>query len=124
VDESAVCLVSLCQGDAAPMVQQLLAPLLACFTAAWAADTDKDNPYAQEENHYLFRSFLSLMAAVVTNNLVDVLLSQDQGVQQQALDWVIQGTYHDPDPTVITHPKCPNYSIICFFSVFKAVRSL
>lgn len=77
-----------------------MAPTLATFTAAWAADTDKDNPYAQEENHYLFRSFLGLMSAIVTNNILEVLLSQEPHTLQQALDWVIQGTFHDPDPTV------------------------
>ncbi|XP_034230786.1 exportin-T-like isoform X1 [Thrips palmi] len=85
--------------DAASLVQQLLAPTLAIFTAAWAADTDKDNPYAQEENHYLFRSFLGLISAIVTNNILEVLLAQEPHTLQQALDWVIQGTYHDPDPT-------------------------
>lgn len=77
-----------------------MAPTLAIFTAAWAADTDKDNPYAQEENHYLFRSFLGLISAIVTNNILEVLLAQEPHTLQQALDWVIQGTYHDPDPTV------------------------
>lgn len=61
---------------------------------------EPNDQQALRERQLLRRQYFQFIAAIVTNNVTDVLAAQDPNVLQEVMMTVIQGSVDFPDPVV------------------------
>ncbi|XP_076358684.1 exportin-T-like isoform X2 [Tachypleus tridentatus] len=79
-------------------LQHIFMPLVTAIFNALAVPIDENDQEAQRERHVLQRSYFLFIAAIVTNNITEVLASQDMQSMEQVLQTIIQGAVDFPDP--------------------------
>ncbi|XP_022238268.1 exportin-T-like isoform X1 [Limulus polyphemus] len=86
------------QKEIVPFLQRIFMPLVTAIFKALAIPTVENDQQAQRERQVLQRSYFQFIAAIVTNNVTEVLASQDMQSMEQVLLTIIQGAVDFPDP--------------------------
>ncbi|XP_071034298.1 exportin-T isoform X4 [Parasteatoda tepidariorum] len=84
--------------DVVPFVHQIFLPFVSAIFNALSLPIDENDQPAQNERHLLQRSYFLFIAAIVTNNISEVIVSQDTQNFERILLTVIQGAVDFPDP--------------------------
>ncbi|GAB6029893.1 hypothetical protein CHUAL_005594 [Chamberlinius hualienensis] len=85
------------QKEVVPFLQQVFKPLVTVIACALEASIDVDDQQAVRDKQTLRRSYFSFIATIVTNNVTDVLSSQDFQVVNRVLEEVMHAVDF-PDP--------------------------
>ncbi|XP_067120441.1 exportin-T-like isoform X2 [Centruroides vittatus] len=86
------------QKEIVPYLLRIFMPLVSAIFAVLAVPIDENDQQAQRERQLLQRSYFLFIAAVVTNNVTEVIASQDMQNLEQVLLTIIQGAVDFPDP--------------------------
>ena len=80
----------------------MFTPMVQTIFQALAAPIESNDQQAIREKQLMQRQYFHFIAAIVTNNLTEVLSSQEPVVLQEVMRTVMQGAVEFPDPVVNT----------------------
>ncbi|XP_054710680.1 LOW QUALITY PROTEIN: exportin-T-like [Uloborus diversus] len=100
--------------EVVPFIQQIFMPFVTAIFNALLVPIDENDQPAQSERQLLQRSYFLFIAAIVTNNITEVIAAQDMQNLEQILLTVIQGAVDFPDP--VAQKTC--------FSILKKIVDL
>lgn len=83
-----------------PFLKQMFTPMVQGVFRALQVPIEPNDQIAIRERQLLRRQYFQFIAAIVTNNVTDVLAAQDPTVLQEVMMTVIQGSVDFPDPVV------------------------
>ncbi|ODM97182.1 Exportin-T [Orchesella cincta] len=86
------------QKEVVPFLKQMFTPMVQGVFAALQVPIEQNDLQAQRERQLLRRQYFQFIAAIVTNNVTDVLSAQDPNVLNEVMMTVIQGSVDFPDP--------------------------
>ncbi|CAL8134628.1 unnamed protein product [Orchesella dallaii] len=86
------------QKEVVPFLKQMFTPMVQGVFTALQVPIEQNDLQAQRERQLLRRQYFQFIAAIVTNNVTDVLSAQDPNVLNEVMMTVIQGSVDFPDP--------------------------
>ncbi|XP_055934059.1 exportin-T-like [Argiope bruennichi] len=81
-----------------PFVQEIFMPFVTAIFNSLSVPIDENDQPAQSERQLLQRSYFLFIAAIVTNNITEVIAAQSMQNLERVLLTVIQGAVDYPDP--------------------------
>uniref|UniRef100_A0A2R5L8T3 Exportin-T n=1 Tax=Ornithodoros turicata TaxID=34597 RepID=A0A2R5L8T3_9ACAR len=84
--------------EVVPFLQRIFLPLVKVIFGALATPIDPDDQQAQRDRQLLQRAYFLFVAAIVTNNVIEVIACQDAQSLEQVFNTIIQGAVDFPDP--------------------------
>ncbi|CAG7721639.1 unnamed protein product, partial [Allacma fusca] len=84
--------------DVAPFLQQMFTPMVQTIFTALATPIETNDQQAIREKQLMQRQYFHFIAAIVTNNLTEVLSAQEPVVLHEVMRTVMQGAVEFPDP--------------------------
>lgn len=91
-------IVSKFKKEVVPFLQRMFMPLVEVIFRALAAPTEPGDEQALRDRQLLQRAYFLFVAAIITNNVVEVVASQDARSLEQVFATIIQGAVEFPDP--------------------------
>ncbi|KFM56538.1 Exportin-T, partial [Stegodyphus mimosarum] len=91
-------IISKFKKEIVPFVQQIFMPFVNVIFNALSVPIDENDQPAQSERQLLQRSYFLFIAAIVTNNITEVIAAQEMQNVERVLLTVIQGAVDFPDP--------------------------
>ncbi|CAN7989362.1 unnamed protein product, partial [Ixodes hexagonus] len=86
------------QKEVVPFLQRMFMPLVEVIFRALAAPVEPGDEQALRDRQLLQRAYFLFVAAIITNNVVEVVASQDARSLEQVFTTIIQGAVEFPDP--------------------------
>ncbi|KAL3204513.1 hypothetical protein MRX96_011519 [Rhipicephalus microplus] len=84
--------------EVVPFLQRMFMPLVGVIFGALAAPVEPGDEQALRDRQLLQRAYFLFVAAIITNNVVEVVASQDAQSLEQVFATIIQGAVEFPDP--------------------------
>ncbi|GBM46917.1 Exportin-T [Araneus ventricosus] len=84
--------------EVVPFVQEIFMPFVTAIFNSLSVPIDENDQPAQSERQLLQRSYFLFIAAIVTNNITEVIAAQSMQNLERVLLTVIQGAVDYPDP--------------------------
>lgn len=84
--------------EVVPFLQRMFMPLVGVIFTALAAPVEPGDEQAVRDRQLLQRAYFLFVAAIVTNNVVEVVAAQDAQSLEQVFATIIQGAVEFPDP--------------------------
>ncbi|KAK8756257.1 hypothetical protein V5799_001049 [Amblyomma americanum] len=84
--------------EVVPFLQRMFMPLVGVIFGALAAPVEPGDEQALRDRQLLQRAYFLFVAAIITNNVVEVVASQDAQSLEQVFTTIIQGAVEFPDP--------------------------
>lgn len=84
--------------DIVPFLHRVFMPLVTAIFSALSSPIDDNDLQAQRERQMLQRSYFLFIAAIVTNNVTEVIANQESQNMEQVVLTIIQGAVNFPDP--------------------------
>ncbi|XP_071513224.1 exportin-T-like isoform X2 [Panulirus ornatus] len=86
------------QKDIGPFLQSIFVPLVSAIFTALSEPLEENDEEEKRTRRLLQRNYYLFVTTIVSNNLLDILVSLDSGILQQVLMSVVQGAVEFPDP--------------------------
>ncbi|GFT78646.1 exportin-T [Nephila pilipes] len=84
--------------EVVPLVQEIFMPFVTVIFNALSNPIDENDQPAQNERQLLQRSYFLFISVIVSNNITEVMSTQNMQNLEQVLLTVIQGAVNFPDP--------------------------
>lgn len=88
------------QKEVVPFLQQVFMPIVNAIFSALSLPVEENDEQGKREKQLLQRNYFQFVAAVVTNNISEVLNAQDSQFLEQVMMSIIRGAVDFPDPVV------------------------
>ncbi|PSN51529.1 Exportin-T [Blattella germanica] len=81
-----------------PFLQQMFMPIVNAIFSALSVPVEENDEQGKREKQLLQRHYFNFIAAIVTNNIADVLNAQESQFLEQVMMSIIRGAVDFPDP--------------------------
>jgi exportin-T len=88
------------QKEVIPFLQQVFMPIVNAIFSALSLPVEENDEQGKREKQLLQRNYFQFIAAIVTNNISEVLNAQDSQFLEQVMMSIIRGAVDFPDPVV------------------------
>jgi hypothetical protein len=88
------------QKEVIPFLQQVFMPIVNAIFSALTLPVEENDEQGKREKQLLQRNYFQFIAAIVTNNISEVLNAQDSHFLEQVMMSIIRGAVDFPDPVV------------------------
>lgn len=88
------------QKEVIPFLQQVFMPIVNAIFSALSLPVEENDEQGKREKQLLQRNYFQFIAAVVTNNISEVLNAQESQFLEQVMISIIRGAVDFPDPVV------------------------
>ncbi|XP_069692793.1 exportin-T-like isoform X5 [Periplaneta americana] len=86
------------QKEVVPFLQQVFMPIVNAIFSALSLPIEENDEQGKRDKQLLQRNYFQFIAAIVTNNIAEVLNAQDSQFLEQVMMSIIRGAVDFPDP--------------------------